>query len=129
MPRKQLPDGSREFLARFGQAVRDLRVRKAWGQGKLGSRLDVPGSRVSEIERGSVDTSVSRAASLARALEVPLSDLIRHTEELLPNDADRKATEKRVAKALSVLGPRELRVVVELVDMLSTPRADRSGAK
>jgi hypothetical protein len=113
MPRKQLPDGSREFLARFGQAVRDLRVRKAWGQGK----------------RGSVDTSVSRAASLARALEVPLSDLIRHTEELLPNDADRKATEKRVAKALSVLGPRELRVVVELVDMLSTPRADRSGAK
>jgi transcriptional regulator with XRE-family HTH domain len=125
MPRKQLPDVSRDFLARFGQAVRDLRVRKGWVQGKLGSRLDVPGSRVSEIERGSVDTSVSRAASLAQALEVPLSDLIRHTEELAPDGESRRATEKRVSKALSSLGPRELRLVIELVEVLSASSAGR----
>jgi XRE family transcriptional regulator, regulator of sulfur utilization len=66
--------------ARFGIAVRRLRVARGWSQEQLADHADLNRSYLGEVERAAVMPSLATAAKLAQALEVSLSDLISHCE-------------------------------------------------
>jgi transcriptional regulator with XRE-family HTH domain len=65
---------------RFGRAVRVLREARGWSQEELAAQALLNRSYLGEIERAAVMPSLATAAKLARALEVPLSDLIARCE-------------------------------------------------
>ena len=65
---------------RFGAVIRRLREARGWSQEVLAARADLNRSYMGEIERATVMASLVTAAKLARALEVPLSELISHCE-------------------------------------------------
>lgn len=67
-------------VPRFGRVVRQLRERRGWSQERLAHRADLNRSYMGEIERAAVMPSLATAAKLARALGVPLSQLISHCE-------------------------------------------------
>lgn len=67
---------------RFGRAVRHLREQRGWSQEALAARAELNRSYMGEIERADVMPSLATADKLARALGLPLSDLIAHAEPL-----------------------------------------------
>jgi transcriptional regulator with XRE-family HTH domain len=67
---------------RFGHAVRHLRVQRGWSQEALAARAELNRSYMGEIERADVMPSLATADKLARALGLPLSHLIAHSEPL-----------------------------------------------
>ena len=69
-----------EVAERFGQAVRRLREARGWSQERLAHRAELNRSYMGEVERAAVMPSLGTAAKLAGALEVPLSQLLRHCE-------------------------------------------------
>ena len=66
---------------RFGRAVRRLREARGWSQEELAAQAALNRSYLGEIERAAVMPSLATAAKLARALDVPLSDLIARCEQ------------------------------------------------
>ena len=69
----------------IGDKVRALRRRHGWSQEQLGELVHFSQSKISKIERGDWD-SLSDLRLIARALEVPIEELVR--EE--PRDSDEK---------------------------------------
>ena len=69
-----------DLNGRFGLVVRQLRNARGWSQEALAGRADLNRSYMGEIERASVVPSLLTAAKLARALDVPLSELIQRCE-------------------------------------------------
>jgi transcriptional regulator with XRE-family HTH domain len=67
-------DGS--AIATFGEAVRKRRVAQGLSQEGLASRAGLDRTYVSGIERGVRNPSLRSAERIARALEVPLHDLL-----------------------------------------------------
>jgi transcriptional regulator with XRE-family HTH domain len=65
---------------RFGSVIRVLRQARGWSQERLAGRAELNRSYMGEIERAAVVPSIVTAAKLARALEVPLSQLIARCE-------------------------------------------------
>src|SRR2546425_776535 len=65
--------GTRDFLLRLGATIRALRRQQGLRQGQLGARAGIQGSRIGEIERGAVNTSITRVRSIASGLGVPAS--------------------------------------------------------
>jgi len=65
---------------RFGVVVRELREARGWSQERLAGRAELNRSYMGEIERAAAMPSLATAAKLARALELPLSQLIAHCE-------------------------------------------------
>jgi transcriptional regulator with XRE-family HTH domain len=65
---------------RFGVVVRELREARGWSQERLAGRAELNRSYMGEIERATAMPSLATAAKLARALDVPLSQLIAHCE-------------------------------------------------
>jgi len=65
---------------RFGLEVRRRRLALGWSQERLAGAADLNRSYMGEIERGSVTPSLETAAKLARALGVPLWELIYRSE-------------------------------------------------
>jgi len=74
----------------FGAKVRRLREAHGWSQEQLAERAALNRSYVGEIERGTVIASILTVEKLARALSVPIA-------ELLPDAA-------RAARAASLHG-------------------------
>ena len=67
------------LLRKIGQRIREGRDARGWSQERLADEAGVDRSYMSGIERGVRNVSVLKIARLARALRVPL-------RELLPND-------------------------------------------
>ena len=65
---------------RFGSVVRELRESRGWSQERLAGRAELNRSYMGEIERAMAVPSLTTAAKLALALEVPLSELISRCE-------------------------------------------------
>jgi transcriptional regulator with XRE-family HTH domain len=66
----------------LGQAMRRLRKEAKLGQEELAARAEVPMTTVSQIESGGIEADWGTLRRLAYALEVPLSEVFRLTEEL-----------------------------------------------
>ncbi len=69
-----------DISRRFGIVVRELRESRGWSQERLAGRAELNRSYMGEIERATAMPSLATAAKLARALDVPLSQLISHCE-------------------------------------------------
>jgi putative transcriptional regulator len=72
-------------VRQFGKRVRELRRDRGWSQQHLASLIDVEQAYVSSIERGEYGPSVRRAALIAEAFEITLSDLFSGIGPCLPS--------------------------------------------
>ena len=63
----------------IGARIRELRRKRGWSQEKLGDMVGFSQSKISKIENGNWD-SLSDLRLIARALEVPIEELVREDE-------------------------------------------------
>lgn len=59
----------------FGRKVREVREKRNMTMEDLSDRSGITYSQLGRIERGEINTSISHASILAKALKIPLSDL------------------------------------------------------
>lgn len=117
MSRAPLTEETRRFLRRFGDVVRTLRRDAGLLQEQLAARMETVGARVGEIERGEVDTSLSRARTIAVALGLPLSGLLRRVE-LAADPVAVDQLRDRLRDAIRKLAPADLELLATLVRRL-----------
>ena len=65
-----------DISAKFGKRVRAIRLKKKISQADVANLLGVHRSFVSQIERGVVNMSLKNIERLAKALKVPMRELI-----------------------------------------------------
>jgi transcriptional regulator with XRE-family HTH domain len=71
MPAKQ------DILPRFGRRVRDLRVKAGFSQEAFAEACDMDRTYMGGIERGERNVSLRNINRIARALRIPLAELMR----------------------------------------------------
>ncbi|MBE8716629.1 helix-turn-helix domain-containing protein [Cellvibrio polysaccharolyticus] len=64
----------------FGRIVKQVRETRGWSQEVLADRAELNRSYVGEVERGTAVPSLSTVAKIARALDLPVSDLLARSE-------------------------------------------------
>lgn len=64
------------FQKKLGQVIRSFREEKGVTQQELGYRCDFEKTAISRIEAGNVNITVKTLRKIARALDVPMGDLI-----------------------------------------------------
>ena len=114
-----LTEELRLFIERIGQTLRETRRERGWLQEQLGARAGVAGTRIGEIERGTVDFSISRLARLAKALDVPVWRLLKRADHLRPSEERLAEDRARAARLLQRLAPADLDLVVLLLGRLA----------
>jgi transcriptional regulator with XRE-family HTH domain len=70
MPRKQ------DILVRFGTRVRQLRSQKGYSQEAFATKCDLDRTYVGGIERGERNVALRNVESIAKALDMTLSELM-----------------------------------------------------
>lgn len=70
MPRKQ------DILVRFGARVRQLRLQKGYSQEAFAAKCDLDRTYVGGIERGERNVALRNVESIAKALDMTLSELM-----------------------------------------------------
>jgi transcriptional regulator with XRE-family HTH domain len=65
------------IATKIGKRTRELRLKKDMSQGDLAKILGVHPTYISSIERGVRNMSIKNVARLARALGVPIENLIK----------------------------------------------------
>jgi transcriptional regulator with XRE-family HTH domain len=65
-----------DVLARFGERLRKLRLRKKLSQEELAARSGLHRNYVGSVERGERNISLLNIAKLAEALGVPMARLV-----------------------------------------------------
>ena len=66
-----------DISAKFGKKVREIRLKKQMSQADLAKVLGVHSTYVSGIERGVRNMALKNIERLAKALAVPIEDLIK----------------------------------------------------
>lgn len=69
----------------MGTRIREQRRKRGWSQEQLGAMVEFSQSKISKIENGDWD-SLSDLRLIAKALEVPIEELVRDE----PNAVDHK---------------------------------------
>lgn len=64
-----------ELIVAFGQNLKRLRNEKGLSQEELANRADMEHSQILRIENGKVNTSISVASAIAKALDLHIKDL------------------------------------------------------
>lgn len=77
---------------RFGQRVKELRLRSSMSQEAFADRCGFARSYMSRIERGSANPSLSAVETLANALGVPVITLFEEIDPATPQDGRRSAS-------------------------------------
>lgn len=67
---------NRNHRQRLGEAIRAFRKQAGMSQEKLAELADLHHNFVGEIERGEKAATIDTLVKMARALDVPLSDLV-----------------------------------------------------
>lgn len=88
-----------EIQRLFGKRVRDFRKRKGLSQDELSEKIGKTPDTVSNIERGFSSTRIKTAASIAKALDVPLKELFDF-EPLTPDEQERRG---RIEQAVDMM--------------------------
>lgn len=63
------------FINKFGQHLRNLRIEKKLSQESLAFASDIPISQIGRIERGEINTTICTAKVLADSLGINIKDL------------------------------------------------------
>lgn len=66
-----------DISAKFGKRVKEIRLKKGMSQGDLAKVLGVHPTYISGIERGARNMALKNIDRLAKALGVPIEDLIK----------------------------------------------------
>jgi transcriptional regulator with XRE-family HTH domain len=66
-----------KYISAFGKNLRKLRKTKGLSQEDLANDADIPLSQVGRIERGEVNTTISTAYVLAKALDIEIYKLFK----------------------------------------------------
>lgn len=67
----------KKLLKKFGKNVQILRKKAGLTQENLANDADIPLSQIGRIERGEINTTISTAYALSKALKIDLPDLFR----------------------------------------------------
>ena len=67
------------MLKMIGENIRSIRKGKKLSQEELAEASDMHPSHISDIENGKVNASISAYFQIAKALDVPLSELVKFT--------------------------------------------------
>ncbi len=122
MSRAPLTDEVRRYLRAIGTTLRDLRREAGLLQEQVAARAGTVGARVGEIERGDVDTSLSRLRALSIALGLPLSAFFRRVE-LAADPRAVEALRDEAREAIRRLARDDLDLAAALLRRLLPPRA------
>jgi transcriptional regulator with XRE-family HTH domain len=68
------------FVQAFGEHLRTLRVQRGLSQHELADEADVSWSTIIRMEKGRVAGTIDVLASVARALQMPLWELLKVPE-------------------------------------------------
>lgn len=63
-------------IKKFGIHLKDLREKTGHTQESLALEADIPISQIGRIERGEINPTLSTLDALAKALKMPLSELV-----------------------------------------------------
>ena len=63
------------FIKEFGKHIARIRKSKKLTQEDLAFKSELEYSQISRIERGVINTSISQVYKIAKALEIPVSEL------------------------------------------------------
>ena len=63
----------KELILAFGKKVKEIRIKKGVSQYQLSYDSDIPRSQVVRIENGEINTTISSAMALAKALNVSIN--------------------------------------------------------
>ncbi|MGD0863708.1 MAG: helix-turn-helix transcriptional regulator [Candidatus Limnocylindrales bacterium] len=74
-------DDAKEFLRAFGEAVRARRKERGLSQEAFADEIPLYRSYVADVERGARNLGLVNSLRIARALSVPLSQLLADAEE------------------------------------------------
>ena len=81
LPFDQVPRHKRDVRIAFGAVVRRLRVDRRLSQEKLAELSEIHRTYIGDVERGTRNIALINMSRIAKALGVPLSDLIRRMED------------------------------------------------
>lgn len=70
-----------EFIKAFGINLKKLRAEKKVPQEELANSSDIPISQIGRIERGEINTTISTAYAISKALEIDIKELFNFTLE------------------------------------------------
>jgi CheY-like chemotaxis protein/DNA-binding XRE family transcriptional regulator len=98
---------------RFGEAVKRFRHQLGVSQEKLAERAGLHRTYVADVERGARNLSLSSIEKLARALEVPIADLLSRTRQEVPG-SPQMLRETGAGELVEILMVEDNRVDVEL---------------
>jgi transcriptional regulator with XRE-family HTH domain len=71
---------AKDLNARIGGAIRGLREERGWSQERLAAEAELNRSYVGGLERGERNPTVATLDRVARALEVPLAEVVAMAE-------------------------------------------------
>jgi len=66
-----------DFLKKFGKRLKQVRKAKKITQEELAFRTDFELSQIGRIERGTINTSISHVAAIAKALDIQAIELFK----------------------------------------------------
>jgi transcriptional regulator with XRE-family HTH domain len=91
----------------FGRRLKVLRKANKLNQAELAEKVGIETKYLSNIETGRRSPSFEKTVSLARALEVPMSDLFSFGDD----EADPKILKRRIEASLAKATPRQLKQI------------------
>ncbi len=66
-----------DFIKKFGLRLREIRKSKKVSQEELAFKAGFELSQIGRIERGTINTSISHVATIAKALEISPEELFK----------------------------------------------------
>lgn len=101
----------------FGLRVRENRKRCGLTQENLAEVIDKSVDTISNVERGFLSTRIKTAADIARALDMPLSDLF-YAPPTSQEDRDRECLLRDLNELVDHCSLRSLEAVIQVVSTI-----------
>lgn len=108
-----------DFEKNLGQKIRLARQRAGLTQEDLAARVSLTPESISNIERGQQEPGIKTVQSLAKALGLPVAELVETSEELA-SSAERLQMEFQLRDLARGLSDRDLAVAVAQIQALLT---------
>jgi transcriptional regulator with XRE-family HTH domain len=98
----------------LGRRIFALRTARELSQDKLAEIAGMSVKHLGKIERGSANGSIKCLADIAKALDMPVRDMLEAEHEL-----DREGLHAALALAIAKLSHKEMQIVYRLVQVLA----------
>lgn len=102
------------------EKVKEIRLKRNYSQNELSNRSGVSQSTISSLERGEKSPSESTLVLLAKALRVPVSELLEDNKKTAASDGDGLKAE--ISNLLLGLSDEELHHMLEYAEFLKSRR-------